>query len=194
VFENEKSIIAKRFHPDEDLVSEIEAHVAAQGGIDFFSSPGWEGKYSEIVSRLVPDGSFPGAYESDGEYEDRVRWELAESRSVIGAKLGKEVNFLCWPGGGVNAAAKRLALDSGYLSWTLPGGDSSGKRNVPGSDPTEVKRVPAMRDVHFFGREWGRGSDILMLLDVMVHQNSTTFRRMRDFYKVSVALGVAGEK
>jgi hypothetical protein len=51
-----------------------------------------------------------------------------------------------------------------------------------------------MREVYFLGRKWGRGGDILMLLDVMVHQNSWVLKRIRDAYKLGVALGVFRQK
>ena len=194
VFENEKSIIARRFSPDPQMVAKIETEVERQGGFEFFADPDWKDRYRKITSDITGDRPFPGDRESEHDFEERVRWELAEAKSIIENKLNKQVHFLCWPGGGVNATAKRLALESGHRSWTLPGGDASDKRNVPGSDATEVKRVPAMREVVFFGRKWGHGSDILMLLDVMTHQNSFIVRRLRDLYKVSVALGLAGQR
>jgi peptidoglycan/xylan/chitin deacetylase (PgdA/CDA1 family) len=194
VFENEKSIIARRFYPEPEMVQKIEDEVGNQGGRKFFESPDWESRYRDIVSSIVGDGEFPGTYESEEDCERRVKWELAESKSSIEENLDKQVDFLCWPGGGVDSTAKQLALDVGYKSWTLPGGDASSKRNIPGSDATEVKRVPAMREVYFFGRKWGRGGDILMLLDVMVHQNSWVMKRIRDAYKLGVALGVFRQK
>ena len=194
IFENEKSIIARRFYPEPDMVAKLESEVGKQGGRKFFENPDWETRYRSIVSSICGDGEFPGTYEAEQDYERRVRWELAESKSAIEENLDKQVDFLCWPGGGVNSTAKQLALDVGYKSWTLPGGDASGKRNIPGSDATEVKRVPAMREVYFLGRKWGRGGDILMLLDVMVHQNSWVLKRIRDAYKLGVALGVFRQK
>jgi hypothetical protein len=194
IFENEKSIIARRFYPEPEMVKKIEDEIGNQGGRKFFENPDWESRYREIVSRIIGDGEFPGTYESEEDCERRVKWELAESKAAIEKNLDKQVDFLCWPGGGVNSTAKQLALDVGYKSWTLPGGDASDKRNIPGSDATEVKRVPAMREVYFLGRKWGRGGDILMLLDVMVHQNSWVLKRIRDAYKLGVALGVFRQK
>jgi peptidoglycan/xylan/chitin deacetylase (PgdA/CDA1 family) len=194
VFENEKSIIARRFFPDQEMVEKVQDVVEKQGGVEFFANPDWRDQYRKITADVTGDRPFSGEYESERDFEKRVSWELAEAKSIIEEKLNKQVHFLCWPGGGVDATSKRLALETGHLSWTLPGGDASDKRNVPGADATEVKRVPAMRDVFFLGRKWGRGSDILMMLDIMTHQNSFFIRRLRDLYKIGVALGIAGHK
>ena len=102
--------------------------------------------------------AFPGVYESRSDYESRVRDELGNSKSIIEQKLGKTVDFLWWPDGGVNDTAKRIAAEVGYKSWTLPSSAMPSKRNRPGSDPREIKRLPALRGVRFFGRDWGVGS------------------------------------
>lgn len=192
VLQFEKSIIARRFHPEQSVMSDIVEQVRRNGGRDFFGRPDWRNDYREIVRRSAGGEEIPGELERENDARDRVRWELAESKARIEANLGKQVDFLCWPGGGVDDAAKRLALDAGYRSWTLPGGDASGKRNVPGSDPSEIKRVPAMRDVVFFGRTWGLGTERLMWLDLLAHQDSALFGWLRKAYKMSVAAGVAG--
>lgn len=194
VLEHEKSIIARRFIPDEAVIAKITEEVNRNDGVDFFRSPNWKDRYDRIVSSATNNAEFPGEYESEEGCEKRVRWELSESKSIIEAKLDKEVHFLCWPGGGENDTAKRLALDVGYKSWTLPGGDSSGKRNIPNSDPSEIKRLPAMRDAYFFGRRWGVGSEMLMMLDVMAHQESFYYDSLRKAYKVGVSLGIAGDR
>ena len=194
VLEHEKSIVARRFLPEVDAMSDVAEMVEKQGDIGFFGAPDWQDRYREILSDVTGGGPFPGVFETEEQCEERVRRELAESKAIIERELDKVVDFLCWPGGGVNEAAKRMARDVGYKSWTLPGGDSSSKRNVPNSDPSEIKRVPAMRDVHFFGRVWGRGTDILMYLDLMSHQESRFFDTLRKAYKLAVALAIAGHK
>jgi peptidoglycan/xylan/chitin deacetylase (PgdA/CDA1 family) len=194
VFEYEKSIITRRFTPDKDAVADVVKAAAIDGKNNLLGADAGLRAYANLISSVIGDVEFPGHLESEQEYEARVRWELAESKSAIEEKLDKKVEFLCWPGGGVNDLAKRVALDVGYCSWTLPGGDSSNKRNVPGEEANEIKRLPAMRDVYFFGKRWGRGSHRLMLLDIMAHQDSLFYNVLRKVYKLSVAAGVAGSK
>ena len=67
------------------------------------------------------------------------------------------------------------------------------KRNRPGSDPREIKRLPAVRDVRFFDRRWGVGSERLVVLEMLAHQESKIFDLARKAYKVGVAAGIAGQ-
>jgi hypothetical protein len=180
VFEYEKSLLARRFFPDANRVQEVISSVAADANSDLLQS--------------TNDSPFPGTYESEDDYEARVRGELMESKAIIEHRLGKTVEFLCWPGGGVNAVAKRQAVEAGYKSWTLPSVEQRDKRNRPGEDPSEIRRLPSMRDVFFFGRKWGVGSERLVLLEILAHQESRAFDVLRKCYKLGVALGIAGQR
>lgn len=57
--------------------------------------------------------------ESDNDYENRIRYEINESRHLIEEKLGKQVNYLCWPHGDNNENLHQIAIDSGYLMTTI---------------------------------------------------------------------------
>jgi len=180
VFEYEKSLLARRFFPDANRVQEVVSLVASDAGSALLQS--------------TDDSPFPGTYESEDDYEARVRGELMESKAIIEHRLSKTVEFLCWPGGGVNDVAKRLAVEAGYKSWTLPSADQRDKRNRPGVDPREIRRLPSMRDVFFFGKKWGVGSERLVLLEILAHQESRAFDVLKKCYKLFVASGIAGQR
>lgn len=194
VFEHEKSLLARRFTPDAGLVDELVTTVEQEGGTRFFDAEDWRQKLQRLSSTITGEATFPGEMESESDYEARVRYELAQSKTVIEKKLDKTVNFLCWPGGGVNATAKRLAEEVGYQSWTLSSSEKPAKRNRPGEDPREIKRLPAIRDVRFFDRKWGVGSELLVYLEMQAHRESRAFDLVRKAYKVGVAAGIAGRR
>jgi hypothetical protein len=194
VFKHEKSLIARRFLPDETASLKLMSAYP-----DFCSnfpaaSEGWIQDYRRFVSRVIGAGTFPGRHETEEEHEARVQAELSESKRIIEEKLDKSVNYLCWPGGGTDALCKRLAGEVGYRSWTLPSREQVSKRNRPRTNPAEIKRLPAMRDSYFFGRNWGAGSERLTLLDIYSHQESFIHNILRKIYKVAVAAGVAGQR
>jgi peptidoglycan/xylan/chitin deacetylase (PgdA/CDA1 family) len=193
VFEHEKSLVARRFFPDSKCVEEIAGYVASNGAPEFFESGDWEQKLRAVIREITGASEFPGTYESESDYEVRVRDELARSKAIIERELGKTVDFLCWPGGGVNAAAKRLAAEAGYRSWTLPSIELPAKRNRPGAEPMEIRRLPALRDVLFLGKKWGMGSDRLVYLAMLSHQESAAFDLLSKCYKLAAAFGVAGK-
>jgi len=63
--------------------------------------------------------------------------ELAESKRIIEEKIGKSVEFLCYPKGYFNLEVKRLAEEVGYQAGfsVLRG------KNKAGIDPYEIRRI-----------------------------------------------------
>ena len=57
--------------------------------------------------------------ESSQEYQQRLQYEIIESKIVLEQKLNKPVDFLCWPHGDNNTTAHNVALEAGYLATTL---------------------------------------------------------------------------
>jgi peptidoglycan/xylan/chitin deacetylase (PgdA/CDA1 family) len=195
IFEHEKSLVTRRFLPDAGKILEVQEEIRRSGETEFFLGSALRKRFDDVVSSVIgKDSIFPGEFESEDAYRARVEWELVESKSLIETRLDKTVDYLCWPGGGVNDIAKAAARKAGYRSWTVPGRDSTDKRNQPGENPKEIKRMPAMRDVYLLGKRWGFGTETLMILDVYAHQNSIIFDAIRKIYKTGVALGVAGNK
>ena len=194
VFEFEKSLLVKRFVPDEELIQDVIEVVNSKGGGRFFKESGLMSDFQALVAEVTGGGEFPGRIESDDEYQERVTSELAKSKQIIEARLDKQVDFLCWPGGGVNDICKATAAKVGYKAWTLPSSVLRDKRNQPGENPQEIRRLSAMRDVYLLGRRRGRGGELLLFLDILAHQRSAAFNLLRRLYKVGVAFGIAGEK
>lgn len=52
--------------------------------------------------------------EARGDYEDRVRWEIEESKRIIEEKLDKTVSSICWPHGDYNQFCIDAAFKAGY--------------------------------------------------------------------------------
>jgi hypothetical protein len=194
VFEFEKSLLVRRFFPDEDLIQDLIETAHRKYGRRLFEDSGLMSDFLELAAGITGGGDFPGRIESDDEYQERVTWELSRSKQIIETRLNKQVEFLCWPGGGVNDVCKATAAEVGYKAWTLPSSELPKKRNQPGENPREIRRLSAMRDVFLLGRRWGRGGELLLFLDILAHQHSAAFNLLRRLYKVGVAFGIAGEK
>jgi len=72
-----------------------------------------------------------------GKGENQARWELAESRRVLGEKLGRPIAYLAWPGGRYNERLIGFATASGYRAlFTIDAGV-----NRPGGDPLRLRRT-----------------------------------------------------
>ncbi len=194
VFEHEKSLIARKFFPDEDIVQTIISRHNQHSGQRCIDHARNFSTYANLVSSILGTQPIPGYLESVTERKVRVRQELISSKSIIEEKLDKTVDYICWPGGGVDEGVKKMARQVGYRSWTLPSREKPSKRNLPNSDPGEIRRLPAVRDVFFFGKKWGSGSEVLTLLEIFAHQNSSLYDLLRKAYKVSLAIRSVGKR
>jgi len=172
VLEHEKSLVVRRFRPQQAYIDEICGFVAERGGADFFATERWQREMASRFASIAGTQDVPGTTESESEYRDRVRHELVYSREIIESRLNKKVQFLAWPGGGVNPTAVALAREAGYKSWTLSSWQVPGKRNRAGTDPEGIKRVTGRSKVHHRGKWIADGGARWVLHRMRAHQGS----------------------
>ena len=106
--------------------------VVGGGGDVFFLEEGWRDTLRELSSQYWSRHQRNGRWESEEEYQTRVRYEIGASKEIIEARLRKRVSFLCWPGGAYDEMTERIAEEAGYLSTTLSSGDPRRSREDPG--------------------------------------------------------------
>lgn len=75
-------------------------------------------------------------HEPDVARRARILDNLRRARAGLGAILGREVTFLCWPFDRVTPEALELAREAGFTLFT--GGRD---QNCPGEDPTVLSRT-----------------------------------------------------
>ncbi|MCS6929677.1 MAG: polysaccharide deacetylase family protein [Saprospiraceae bacterium] len=78
--------------------------------------------------------------ETEAEYNNRLVYEITQSRQVLEAHLRKPVRFLCWPHGDNSPSTHLFALESGYAATTA------------GKLVTERGRLDR---IHRLGTDWG---------------------------------------
>jgi len=137
VYRHEKSLAARRYFEDESLTGRLVDYVAQRGGPSFFDHKGWRKELLAVVEGFGPRRD---RLETEEEYEERIRVEIAESRGAIEKELGTKVDFLCWPGGGRNAVTFRIAEEAGYLATTTHYQNRE-RRNTYGQNPREINRT-----------------------------------------------------
>jgi len=137
VYEYAQTLLRPRYSEDEEVARFASDHVSGNGGREFFLRPGWKEELGSAVERFRAKRRSNGTYESQTAYEARISDELAGSKRIIEQRLGKSVDFLCWPCGEYTEKLQRFALDSGYLSTVVV------KRttNRRGDDPSELRRI-----------------------------------------------------
>ncbi len=136
IYSHGKSLSGKRYFEDRDLTGRLVRHVAENGGPEFFERHGWRSELDDL-SKVAGEG---GRMETDGEFERRVRDELAGSREILSSGLGTTIDFLCWPGGGIGPVARMIAREAGYLATTTHFWDPD-RKNVFGQEPSEINRI-----------------------------------------------------
>lgn len=117
IFEYDRALRIRRYLPDQDFLSYC-SDVFQKQDVDQQSAR----------SALIADFQkqlelIPGRYETDREMESRYRYELFESKQILEEKLNKQIDYLCWPGGGYNELSLQLAEDAGYKASTYGSSD-----------------------------------------------------------------------
>lgn len=194
VFAHRQALVARRFEPAPEAVAAITGHVAAAGGRRYFERPRWRDELAAVAAGLAAGGRFPGREESLDARRARVREEIAGSRARIGAALGKQVNYICWPAGGSDEDCEREAEAAGYRGWTLRSTQERGKRNRPGEDPRGIRRLSGQRGVFISGRRRAEGSVRFQALQMHAHRGSLVHSALLKGYKLAAALGLAGDR
>lgn len=120
VFKYSKAMSEKRFFPSraviDDSVQFYKEHEAECTGV---KKNKIIEQFRQRLSERFKDGL--GVYETDQEFEQRIRTELVESKKIIEDQLHKKIEFLVWPGGAVSDTAYRIAEEAGYLAWSRKG-------------------------------------------------------------------------
>lgn len=138
VYEHGKSLTVKKYFEDERLKDHLISFVQDNGVEKFFDTPNWKDKLEKLADEYKQNNKLYDRCETEEEYHDRIRNELSKSKELIEEHLNKQVDFLCWPGGGQNDTTFEIAYEVGYKSTT------KGKRqNRFGEDPKAVSRVAA---------------------------------------------------
>ena len=119
VYENEKSLMARRYFPNQKLKMHLIEFVKNNGGLSFFNQLGWEQILFSFKNKIIDDKKLEdGYYESDLDWKSRIRAELHESKNIIEQKLNKKVEYLCWPGGSATKEGQTIAEEVGYKMTT----------------------------------------------------------------------------
>jgi peptidoglycan/xylan/chitin deacetylase (PgdA/CDA1 family) len=123
IYAHDKALVARRYLPDPGLADTLVKYVELHGGASFFQSANWQALLRGKVEQHWACASRQDGWETEADYEARVRSELREAKDIIESRLHKAVRFLCWPGGGYNAVTEATAREVGYKMMTLSSQD-----------------------------------------------------------------------
>ncbi len=146
VYAHEKSLRCRRYFPDPREAEHMAAWVDAHGGPRFFDESDWRVALEDELRQMRSGGEFQGRVETEAERRKRLEFELAESQRVIAERVGRDVPFFVWPGGGYDKESMHIALRH-YRATTVSSADRWRYRNLPGENPEMIIRrgAPSFR-------------------------------------------------
>ena len=124
VYEHGKSLEVRRYFPDKRLEEHLKSYVSKQGA-DFFENKNAKEILYKVAKEFSLNNRLQDSYESNSEHFSRLHWELGESKRILESQLLKNVDFLCWPGGGYYPASVEISKQY-YLGSTIASKEKKG--------------------------------------------------------------------
>ncbi len=120
IFENDRSLKISRYYPNQKFI---------EFSINTYENASKSNK-KELIDYLNNQiANFQGRFENREETNERYLYELKNSKNLIEEKLNKQIDFLCWPGGGYNELSIRFSKEVGYLASTISKRDKNDYNN-----------------------------------------------------------------
>jgi peptidoglycan/xylan/chitin deacetylase (PgdA/CDA1 family) len=152
VYEHQKAVVAHRYFPDPNVEKTLVEYVKGQGGKRFFIRPDWRAELKKLSDEIASVG-LTHRTENKRERITRLKDEIVLSKQELEKMLDRPLDFLCWPGGAYDDGAVEMARDAGFKAWTLSSRHVGSQRNLPGEDPSWIRRVAATPWWYFRGRK-----------------------------------------
>jgi len=137
LFEEISSVVVKKHFVNQEFIKETEALAKKHDLKDEDERPAYEKAARALADDYARSGKLLDHIEKDDDFRARLSYEIVDSKRIIEEKLGKPVQFLCWPHGDNNSAAHALAKDAGYLATT------SGKMLREQNEADRIPRIGA---------------------------------------------------
>lgn len=138
IYENGRALGVVRYLEDKQFAQHMVEFAARKGG-RVFTQDNWKSKLFQEAQLYKNKVGLNGRYETEEEQKDRYKYELIESKRILEEKMGKKIDFLCWPGGVYNELSLKTVFDSGYLACTRLGENNG--LNVYTYDPSILNRI-----------------------------------------------------
>ncbi len=118
-FEFTSSVIAKKVWINPDF---NEAVVQKLKNTDWHSGYDFQSLYKKIeplYNEYIARGDLILKRETEQEYNERLTYELSDSKEIIEKKLNKTVKYLCWPNHDYNDYTHKIAKELGYKATVI---------------------------------------------------------------------------
>ena len=137
LFEEHSAVVARKLSINPGFIAEINTLAERFDLAIPEHRPVFEAAARQIHQHYLRNDELVESIESDIEYRSRLEYEIVESRRIIESRLGKPVQFLCWPHGDNTHEAHAMARNAGYLATT------AGKLVQEGDKTDRIPRLGA---------------------------------------------------
>ncbi len=119
IFTEASAVIARRVTINPKFISEV---------VELLKGNNWKAPYyfQELMQKVAPlhqqyidSKTLITHSETENEFQERVRFEILESKNQLEKHLNKKISYCCWPHGDNSEFAHQTALESGYRATTL---------------------------------------------------------------------------
>lgn len=101
IFTFDRALAVRAYFPDDELIERITS------------------KFHSLKDIRDLLKIYPGRFETDKEMIERYSFDIGENSEYLSNLLGKEIEVLCWPGGGYNDLSLSLAKKFGIQISTI---------------------------------------------------------------------------
>lgn len=182
VYAHGKSLAVRRYIPDQQEIDGIVQFAAGLGDRDVLFAKDYFGKLQEFVRSWRDRHGCRGRFETEQEHRDRITEELVSSKEIISWRLGKTVEYLCWPGGGYSEAVRQVAGNE-YRAMTLASSDTLEHRNRTGDREDRIRRI-GVPYVQLGDRHLSYCGGAYFIFQLEEFRGSRIARKLRQFLKL----------
>lgn len=130
VYEYGKSLMHRRVFTDQSLDNFIVEYVRQNGGSSFFTCSDYKLRLIKLVDEYKANNKLSYSIETEAEYRERIKHELGYTKDILEERLGREVTYLCWPGGSATDIGMKIAKDLGYKFFNTARDMTASERNA----------------------------------------------------------------
>lgn len=179
VYEHNKSLAGPRYFDDTALTNHLIEFTKAAGS-EFYTNSNWREIFHLEVEKFRASHANTDRYESELEYKKRIEWELGEAQRQISENLGKQVHFLCWPGGGYSTES--LVISKNYYKASTIASRDNSAAGIDSDGQLRIRRfgVPC---IEYRARVFYPNGRYLYLY-LKEFQGSRFHRYVRQFFKL----------
>jgi hypothetical protein len=142
LFEETSAVVARKRTINPAFMEETAALASRYDLKDPGQRQGYEAEARQIHERYQTQNNLVESVESFTDFIKRAEYEITESKSIIEEKMGKPIEFLCWPHGDNSKGAHAIAREAGYLATT------AGKLTGEIHQPDRIPRIGTDWDIN----------------------------------------------